>query len=69
MGETHELTSELRLAELRRKWEREARKLARSAENVVPMWDDETDVNELCWPANDNRLAGLARNYRLELAA
>jgi transcriptional regulator with XRE-family HTH domain len=69
MGEAPELTCELHLQEIRRKWELEARKLAKAATNVVPMWDDETDVNEVCGPANDNRMAGLARHYGMRMAA
>lgn len=69
MGETPELTCELHLEELRRKWEAESRKLAKAAENVVPMWDDETDSGEICWPANDNRMAGLARHYGMRMVA
>jgi transcriptional regulator with XRE-family HTH domain len=69
MGEAPELTCELHLEELRRKWELEARKLAKAATNVVPMWDDETDINEVCGPANDNRMAGLARHYGMRMAA
>jgi plasmid maintenance system antidote protein VapI len=72
MGETPELMCELQLDEIRRKWERESRKLAKAATNVVPMWDDETDINDVCAPANDNRLVGLAnlaRHFRMEVAA
>lgn len=60
MGETPELTCELNIEELRRKWEIESRSLANEAPNVVSMWADETDTNEMWLPANDNRLAGLA---------
>jgi plasmid maintenance system antidote protein VapI len=69
MGEAPELTCELHLQEIRRKWELEARKLAKAATNVVPMWDDETDMDEMCRPANDNRMAGLARHYGMGMAA
>jgi transcriptional regulator with XRE-family HTH domain len=72
MEEAPALTCDFHLAQLRRKWEFESRKLAKAAENVVPMWDDETDTTEACSPANDNRLAdlsGLARYFRMELAA
>jgi transcriptional regulator with XRE-family HTH domain len=69
MGEAPELTCELHLNELHRKWEREYRKIAKAASNVVPMWDDETDTQELCGPANDNRMPGLARHYGMRLAA
>jgi transcriptional regulator with XRE-family HTH domain len=69
MGEAPELTCELHLQEIRRKWELEARKLAKAATNVVPMWDDETDMDEMCGPANDNRMAGLARHYGMGMAA
>jgi plasmid maintenance system antidote protein VapI len=69
MGEAPELTCELHLQEIRRKWELEARKLAKAAANVVPMWDVETDMDEMCGPANDNRMAGLARHYGMGMAA
>jgi transcriptional regulator with XRE-family HTH domain len=69
MGEVPELTCELHLQEVRRKWELEARKLAKAATNVVPMWDDETDMDEMCGPANDNRMAGLARHYGMGMVA
>lgn len=69
MGEAPELTCELHLEEVRRKWEHEARQLASASTNVVAMWDDETDVTDFCWPANDNRMAGLARHYGMRMAA
>jgi transcriptional regulator with XRE-family HTH domain len=60
MGEVPELTCELHMQEIRRKWELEARKLAKAAANVVPMWDDETEETKWCWSANDNSQAGSA---------
>ena len=64
MGENPSLTCDLHLEALRVKREREARRIVKEALNVVPIWDDETDENECFRPANDNRLAGLARHFR-----
>jgi transcriptional regulator with XRE-family HTH domain len=69
MEEIPELTCEFHLDEIRRQFKLEARKLAKSSPNVVPMWDEETDENEVCGPANDNRMAGLARHYGMRMAA
>jgi transcriptional regulator with XRE-family HTH domain len=69
MGEAPELTCELRSQEIFRKWELETRRLAKAAANVVPMGDYETDIDEVCGPANDNRMAGLARHYGMGMAA
>lgn len=72
MGEAPELTCELHIQELRRKWEIESRSLANEAPNVVSMWADETDTSQMWRPANDNRLAGLAglaRHFRMKMVA
>ncbi len=69
MGEAPELTCELHFEALRRKWERQSRKLAKVTENVVAMWDDETDTSGAYQPANDNRMAALARHYGMGMAA
>lgn len=69
LEETPELTCELRMVELRHKWESESRILAKASTNVVPMWSDVTDDIELYGPANDNRLAGLVQHYEMEMAA
>jgi transcriptional regulator with XRE-family HTH domain len=69
MGEAPELTCELRLHEIRRKWELEARKLAKAATNVVQMWEEEIDEIEPYGPANDNRAAGLVRHYNSRMVA
>lgn len=63
MGESPELSCALQLDEIRGELEYKSRQLVSAAKNVIPMWDDETGANEGCWPANDNRMAGLARHY------
>jgi transcriptional regulator with XRE-family HTH domain len=69
LGEAPEITCELHLKQLRRKWEVEAHKLAKAAHNVVQMWDEEISSIEPYGCANDNRAAGLARHYMTRMAA
>lgn len=63
MEETPELICKLHLDELRSKWERQSRQRAKASYSVARAWDDDTDTQDICWPANDNRMAGLARHY------
>lgn len=69
VGEVPELTCEFHLDEIRRKLDQESRELVNASANVVLIWDEETSANEWCEPANDNRMAGLARHYGMGLAA
>jgi transcriptional regulator with XRE-family HTH domain len=69
MGETPTLTCDLHWEDARQKWEGEFRNLVIAAPNVVPMWDEVSETSMSCQPANDNRLAGLARHYGMRVAA
>ncbi|MBN8808760.1 MAG: helix-turn-helix transcriptional regulator [Sphingomonas sp.] len=64
LEEKPEITCDFHIADLRQKWEQHVLEMARSTENVVPMWDDDTDIQN-CAPANDNRMIGLAKHYRM----
>lgn len=69
LGETPEVTSELCMMEMHRKWEREFLKLAKAEAHAGQTWDDETDACEIWKSVNDNRSAGLARHYEMRMAA